>query len=99
MDYDWSKDVAAIKAPTLLVLVMPTLSARRMPCSSSNSWAAARRTALARIGNVQCPARHFARPYHYNIFSSPALASLSLRSSMSPCVELSEAVKQGLVRR
>ena len=39
-DYDWSKDVPAIKVPTLLVLGMPMLSGPRMPCNSSSFLAA-----------------------------------------------------------
>jgi len=74
-DYDWSKDVPAIKAPTCLYSVMPMLSAPRMPYSSLSSWAEARRTAAGTDQGIQRPAREFYRLTHYTIFSSPVLAS------------------------
>ena len=62
-DYDWSKDVAAIKAPTLLVFgdadAVRTAHARAVLRAPWRRQAGRR---LGRIGNVHCPAGHFAGP-------------------------------------
>jgi hypothetical protein len=57
--YDWSKDVPAIKAPTLLVFGYAELSALRMPYSSLSSLAGARRTAAGTDQGYPTPGAQF----------------------------------------
>jgi hypothetical protein len=70
-DYDWSKEIVAIKAPTMIVFadadaVRSARVARRRPEGRRFGW----------FWQACDPAGRFARPTHYNIGSSPVLATV-----------------------